>query len=184
MISSNRTAPSSSRGTDCGIFWIDVYPFFSRIGMEEGDSVTASFSCGFAFAAIFPVALGSTFSMEMVSDVSVTYLLIPFTIRTHEAVPSRHRDSIKISMPVTFLMKTDIYIQDRDDLRVSENPPSCTGMASSHRSSVYSRHRFFISFGPSSSRVTKRCPFITISGSCSNFRSYSCSKFPCSSASV
>ena len=38
-------------------------------------------------------------SMEENSDVSITYLLIPITPRTHEAVPSRNRDSIMISIP-------------------------------------------------------------------------------------
>ena len=46
----------------------------------------------------FPETLCSTFSRAMVSDVSVTFLLIPFTIRTQEAVPSRNKDSIKVSI--------------------------------------------------------------------------------------
>ena len=58
--------------------------FLSRKGIEIGVNVTAGFSCGLAFATGFPVTLCSTFSREMVSDVSVTYLLIPFTIRTQE----------------------------------------------------------------------------------------------------
>ena len=64
-----------------------------------GDSVTGGFSCGLAFAKGFPVTLCSTLSREMVSDVSVTYLSIPFTIRTQEVVLSRNRDSIMISVP-------------------------------------------------------------------------------------
>ena len=58
-----------------------------------GGSVTPDFGPDFAFATEFPV---TTVPREIVSVVSVTYLLIPFTIRTHEAVPSRNRDSIKI----------------------------------------------------------------------------------------
>ena len=71
----------------------------SRRGIEMEDNVTASFSRGLALATGLPAALCTTFSREMVSDVSVTYLLIPFKIRTQEAVPSRNRDSINISSP-------------------------------------------------------------------------------------
>ena len=38
-----------------------------------GDSVTVGIGRGFDFATGFPVTLCSTFSREMVSDVSVTY---------------------------------------------------------------------------------------------------------------
>ena len=70
------------------------------------------FGCGLAFETGFPVtslcskatglpvtSLCSKISRAMVSDVSVTYLSIPFTIRTQETVLSRNRDSIVISTP-------------------------------------------------------------------------------------
>ena len=94
-----------------------------------GDSVTAGFRRAFAFATSFPATLRSTFSKEMVHDVSVTFLLIPFTIRTQEAVlPSPNRERFDQDFnTVTFLMKTYHHIQDRADFRVSENPPSRSG---------------------------------------------------------
>ena len=64
-----------------------------------GDSVTVGIRRGFAFATGFPVTLCSTFSREMVSDVPVTYLSIPFTIRTQETVLSRIRDEGRPSHP-------------------------------------------------------------------------------------
>ena len=73
--------------------------FLARKGIETGDSVTTGFGRGFAFATGFPVAQCSTLSREMVSVVAVTFLSIPFTIRIPEAVPSRNRDSIMISIP-------------------------------------------------------------------------------------
>ena len=152
IISSNRPAPSSSRGIDGScrsnlIMTFDTIQqslrnlsglisiqFLSRTGIEMGDCVTVGFGRGFAFATGFPATLCSTFSREMVSDVSVTYLSIPFTFRTHDF------DT------VTFLMKADLHIQDRADFPAS-------------RGNVNSRHRFFISSGPSSSSVMKNCPF-------------------------
>ena len=128
--SSNRTAPSSSRGSDAScrsnlIMTFDTAKqlwskgcvsmtihFLLRIGIETRDNVTGGFSCGMAFATGFPYtslcskATGfpvtsscSKISRATVSDVSVTYLLIPFTIRTQETVLSRNRDSIKTSIP-------------------------------------------------------------------------------------
>ena len=87
------------------------------------DSVTAGFSRGLALATGLPVALCSAFLKEMVSVVSVTHLLIPFTIRTHEAVPSRNRPEFQYR---EFLTKTDPYIQDSGDFRISDFPPSCS----------------------------------------------------------
>ena len=56
-------------------------------------------SRGPAIATGFPVTLCATLSREMVYDVSVTNLLIPFTILTHKTVRSRNRDSIMTSIP-------------------------------------------------------------------------------------
>ena len=102
--SSNLTAPSSCRWTVSSCrsnlimnfdavkqYWRNLSGLMSihslpRTGIEIGDSVTTGFGRGFAFATGFPVALCSTFSREMVSDVLVTHLLIPFTIRTQETV--------------------------------------------------------------------------------------------------
>ena len=83
------------------------FHFLARIGIEIGDNVTAGFGRDLAFAKGFPVPT------EISSDVSVTYLLIPFTTRTQETVLSRksHHDI----NTVTSLMKVDCYIQDWDD---------------------------------------------------------------------
>ena len=59
----------------------------SRTRIETEYSVTAAFSCGLALATSLSEAL-----------CSVTYLSIPFAIRTQEAVRSRIRDSTRISM--------------------------------------------------------------------------------------
>ena len=56
--------------------------FLSLIGTELKDKSTTGFGLGLAFATSFPVLMNrSTFSVGISSDVSVTYLLIPFTIR-------------------------------------------------------------------------------------------------------
>ena len=101
--------------------------FLSLRGIEMGDSVTAGFSCRLAFASGFPVTLCSTPSSNMVSDVSVTYLLIPFTIRTHEAVPVSKQRLDQNFNTVTLMMKTDLHIQDRADFRISDFSPPCSG---------------------------------------------------------
>ena len=88
------------------------------------DSVTAGFSRGLAVATSFPAALCSAFSRRMVSVVSVTHLLIPFTIRTHEAFPKQRVD--QNFNTVTILMKTDLHMQDMADFRISDYPPSCS----------------------------------------------------------
>ena len=75
------------------------FQFLPRTGIEMGDSVSVGFGCGFAFATAFPVPLCSTLSIETSYDVSVRYLLIPFTMRTSETVRSRNEDSSMISMP-------------------------------------------------------------------------------------
>ena len=72
--------------------------FLSRIGIETGDNVTAGFGRGSAFPTGFPVRTSSMLSTGISSDVSVTYLLTPFTTRTQETVLSRNKDSIMISI--------------------------------------------------------------------------------------
>ena len=105
-----------------------------------GDSVTVGFGRRFAFATSFPVTLCSR---EMVSDVSVTYLSIPFTIRTQETVLSfRYRDVFDEGRPSH--QRLGRFSRD----------------VSSLRAKVCSRHDVFISSGPSSSSsVMKNCPF-------------------------
>ena len=93
-----------------------------------GDSVTIGIGRGFAFATGLPVTLCSTFSREMVSDVSVTYLSIPFTIRTQETVLSRNRDSTMISIPYLFLMEADVHIQDRAEFSCFRESTLALGM--------------------------------------------------------
>ena len=115
--SSNFTAPPISRGSDAScrslllmIFdtskqlWLNVaglmsIHFPSLIGIELEDKFTTSFGLGLAFATGLPVLMNSwTFSMGISSGVSVTYLLIPFTMQTHEPVRSLNNASIVMSM--------------------------------------------------------------------------------------
>ena len=102
------TAKQSGRNLS-GLMSIQFLP---RRGIEMGDSLTAGFYRGFAFATSFPVTLCSTLSSGMVSDVSVASLLIPFTIRTQEAVPVSKQRFDQYFNTVTFLMKTNLHIQD------------------------------------------------------------------------
>ena len=117
ILSSNRTAPSSSRGIhgSCRSNLIMAFDtvkqpwrnltglisiqFLSRQRIEMVNSVIVGFGRGFAFAKGIPVTWCSTFSRETVSDVSVTHLSIPFTIQTLETVLSRNKDSTMISIP-------------------------------------------------------------------------------------
>ena len=92
-----------------------------------GASVTAGFGRGFAFATSCAETLCSTLSRELFFDVSVAYLLIPFTIRTQEAVPVSKQRFDQDFNTVTSLMKADFHIQDRADFRVSDNPPCHSG---------------------------------------------------------
>ena len=103
-------------------FCIDVYPFSFPNRVRNGANVTVGL--GSSFATSFPVTLCSTFPVGMVSDVSVTYLSMPFTIRTQEAFSvSEQRFDLNFET-VTFLMKADLYIQDWTDLHVSTDPLS------------------------------------------------------------
>ena len=118
-----------------------------------GDSVTPGFGRGLAFATGFPVAPSS----------SVTF----FVNSVHDSNPrsfsvSKQRFDQDFNT-VTFLMKTDRCIQDRADLRVSENPPSRTGCFF-HIEAMYALDTdSSFQFGPSSSpSVTKNCPFSKI----------------------
>ena len=75
-----------------------LFHFLSRTGTLI-DEFTTDFGFGLAFATSFPVLMNSsTFSVGVSSVVSVAYLLIPFTMRTHETVRSLNNDSIMISM--------------------------------------------------------------------------------------
>ena len=160
ITSSNRTTPSSSRriGGLCRSNLIMAFDtakqysgnlsglmsthFLSRIGMETRNIVTAVFRCSLAFATSFPLTLCSTLSTEMVSDVSVTNLLIPFTIRTQETV--LNRDSIMTSIPWRPWRK-QTFTSETGPIFVFPRIHPLTGDATSLRGNVYSRHRFFIS---------------------------------------
>ena len=116
--SSNLTAPSSSREIDssCRSYLIMAFDtvqlswrnlsglmslqFFSRTGIEMWSSVTVGIDLGFPFATSYPVTLCSTFSREMVSHVSITYLSIPFRIRTSRGSAQWILDVINIWRPV------------------------------------------------------------------------------------
>ena len=103
--SSNFTAPSRSREIDESCRSVRVINFdtakqlwsngcvsmsihiLSWLNTKRVDKFTTSFSLGLAFATSLSVLMSSwTFSVGIASDVSVTYLLTPFTIRTHEIV--------------------------------------------------------------------------------------------------
>ena len=134
--SSNLTAPSSSRQIDdscrsvlvmnfdtseqlrsngCGSVSIH---FLSRIGTLI-DAFTTDFGFGLAFATSFPVLMNSsTFSVGISCDDSVTYLLIPFTMRTHETVRSLNNDFDHDINAITSFVRTGFHIQDWADLRV------------------------------------------------------------------
>ena len=64
--------------------WSMSIQFISWIGTETVDKVTVGFGRfgrGLTFAASSPVRTSWTLSIRISSDVSVTYLLIPFTMR-------------------------------------------------------------------------------------------------------
>ena len=101
MISSNRIAPHHLLEglidhVAAGLMSIH---FLSRREIELYDSVTAGLSRDLALATGFPVTMCSALSREMVSDVSVTYLSIPFTIRTEEAIYRNVFDEDRPSHP-------------------------------------------------------------------------------------
>ena len=64
--------------------------FRSRCGIDTRDNVEVGFGRGLAFVKSFPVPLFSTPATIISSDVSVTCLLIPFTMRTQETVWSQN----------------------------------------------------------------------------------------------
>ena len=65
--------------------------------MGTGDNVRVGVGGSLAFATSVPVPLSPTLATGISCDVSVTYLLSPFTIRTQETAWSRNKDSIMIS---------------------------------------------------------------------------------------
>ena len=79
--------------------WINVYPFSFTMRNRQKSQVKVGAGRGLAFATGFLVLLLPTLALRISSDVSVKYLLIPFTIRTQEIVRSRNKDSIMISTP-------------------------------------------------------------------------------------
>ena len=172
IMSPNRTAPSSSRGIDgsCPSNLIRAFNtakqslrnlsglmsihFLSRIGIEVGDSVQSRLQLWLCLRNRFPcnsvlnVFKGNGFWR-------FGYVFCQFRSQFE---PTKQRFDHDFNT-VTSLMITDFHIRDRADLRVSTNPP-LTRDASSLRGNVYSRHRFFISSGlSSSSSVMKSCPF-------------------------
>ena len=73
--------------------------FRSLYRVDTEDNVKVGVGRGSAFATGCPVLLSPTLAKGITSDVSVTYLLIPITIRIQEHVLSRNKGSILISTP-------------------------------------------------------------------------------------
>ena len=114
MIEFDRIAiPFSKQASNCTNFLYSVYVYSVRFWVQLS-----------AFNGIF-------------SDVSVTYLLIPFTIRTHETVWSLNKDSIMILVQTSFV-KIDFRIQDSADFRIRTNPPFLSGCFQISRLCVFS----------------------------------------------
>ena len=103
---SNLTAPSSSRGIDASCrsnvimnFDTAKQPWLNGFGLMSIQKLFDRNIIGRHFAPSLTVLLSCwTLSMDISSDFSVTYLLIPCTIRTHETVWSLNKDSIMISI--------------------------------------------------------------------------------------
>ena len=117
--------------------------FLLRRRIEMDDSATASFSRGFALVTGFFVTLCSAFSRELVSDVSVTFLLIPFTIRNKKLLRLETESRSRFQYRNLFLMKTDLHIHHWADFPVSVNHPLARD-ASSLRGNGYSRHKILL----------------------------------------
>ena len=147
----NFTAPSSSRSTvsSCRSNLISSNSpgstsihFRSEygIGVVEEDDVDLGLYFGLAFATGFPRL--PPISSMWTSDISVNYLFMPFTILTHERVPSPKRELIMIStpyLPLWFTTATSttgpIFVLPRTHHSAWDNW--------SLRSNVYSRHEPF-----------------------------------------
>ena len=152
-ISSNRTAPSSSRGSDwpCRSGRIMAFDtvkqswscssmsihFLSCGGTETADSVTAGFSRGLALATGLTKARCSSF---LVSIDSVTFLSIPLTIRTQEAVRSWNRDSTRTSIQYRSLWR-QTYMSKTGPILVFLRIPPFARVFFSYLGIVYSRHK-------------------------------------------
>ena len=148
IITSNRTAP-----------WIDVYPFSFTKRNRNGrqcHSTVWTWLClrnKFPCNSVLNIFKGNGFWR-------FGYVRLQFD--PQEIVQSWNRDAIITSLPSVF---------DEDRLSRSKTGPifvfprihPLTRDASSLRGDVYSRHRFFILFGPSSaSSVMENCPSWTI----------------------
>ena len=79
--------------------------FSSTMRKRTGRQCHSKLWLWLCFCNKFPCNSVLNMFKEMVCDVSVTYLFIPFTIRIQEAAPFRNRDSIKSSIP---------YVLDED----------------------------------------------------------------------
>ena len=91
-----------------------------------GDSVTAGFGRGFAFAASFAVTLCSTFSGKGFRRFSYIFVNSVHNMNPRSCSVSKQRLDQEFNT-ATFLMKTDLHIQDRSNLSISKNLPSHSG---------------------------------------------------------
>ena len=150
----------------------------SRTGIETEVSFTVGFCRGLALAMGFTEAMSIS---SLVSIDYVTYLSTPFTILTQEAgIVLKQRWDLNFNTVSTFLRIHPL-----------------TRVFFSFRGIVYYLHKCCFSC-PSVSKVWKYCPISTSfkpasehywdnfwsSDNCSNFSSYSYTRFPCCCALV
>ena len=161
--------------------------FLSRTGIETEVNVTAGFCLGLAYAMGFTEGISSSFAVGIDS---VTYLSTPFTILTQEAVLSSSRDGWIDTVSIIMIAK--FYVQAWADFLVFLEIHPLIRVPFSFRGIVNSRHRCCICC-PSSVSWVLKCRRVSTSfkpakensldnfwssDKCSNFRSYSCTRFP------
>ena len=91
---------------------------------------TTDLGFGLAFATGFPVLMDeSIFSLGISSDVSVTYLLIPFTMPTHEIFWFSEQCFDHDVNATTSFVRIEFHTQDWTDLRTSNESTLSVGMS-------------------------------------------------------
>ena len=163
--------------------------FLSRTG-----TLIDEFGFGFGFATSFPVLMNSsTFSVGISSDVSVTYLLIPF----HNANPwncSAFKQGFDHDIfTITSIVRIDFHIQGLGRFSFLNESALSVGMFSSLEVVCISRHAIWINLRSFFNRYEEWSFLISfkkpasehsfdnfwLSGSSANFLPYSCNKPPC-----
>ena len=137
--------------------------FFHEKEIEIGDNVTAGCSCGLAFETGFPVTLWSN-ALKGNGFWRFGYV---FVNSVHNSNPKK-LFGLEIKIGSRFQYR-NVLDEDRpshprrDRFSCFRESTLSLVMLLHFEENVYSRHRFFISSGPSSSSsVMKNCPFSTI----------------------